>query len=312
MTRPDPAEVVERPGPWRHRRVSANGILLHVVEAADSDPAGPLTLLLHGFPEFWWSWHHQLTALAPGRRVVACDLRGYGGSDRPPRGYDLWTLAGDVAGLVRALGARRAAVVGSGWGAAIGWTAAALHPGAVSHLAVCGTPHPLALRHAVRRHPRRQGRPLATALGFQLPRLPERELRAADSARVATLLAAGGAPGWAVAPGFAELAVAHRAAMGVPRVSHCALEYFRWAVRSQLRPDGARFAADVDRRLELPVLALHGAADPWVAEATARASARWCADHALRVLSGVGHFPHQEAPERVSAVLDAFLPRHRG
>src|SRR3954449_10715768 len=129
-------------GPWTHRDVSANGIRIHVAEAG----SGPLVLLLHGFPGFWWAWRHQLPALAAaGHRVVAADLRGYGDSDRPPRGYDLWTLAGDAAaparpprgaarcplggaaaGLVRALGAREATLVGAGWGGAVAWTLATL------------------------------------------------------------------------------------------------------------------------------------------------------------------------------------------
>jgi pimeloyl-ACP methyl ester carboxylesterase len=89
---PDPSSV-RIPGPWTHREVSANGIRLHVAELG----TGPLVLLLHGFPEFWWSWRHQLPALAAaGLRAVAVDLRGYGDSDKPPRGYDLWTLSGDV------------------------------------------------------------------------------------------------------------------------------------------------------------------------------------------------------------------------
>src|ERR1044072_2453953 len=89
-------------GPWTHRFVSANGNRFHVVEAG----TGPLVLLLHGFPEFWYAWHHQLTALADaGFRAVAADLRGYGASDKPPRGYDMYTMAGDVAGLIRSPGA---------------------------------------------------------------------------------------------------------------------------------------------------------------------------------------------------------------
>src|SRR5918992_4221940 len=88
-------------GPWAHRFVSANGSRFHVVELG----SGPLVLLLHGFPEFWWSWRHQLVGLADaGFRAVAVDLRGYGDSDKPPRGYDAWTLAGDVGGLVKDLG----------------------------------------------------------------------------------------------------------------------------------------------------------------------------------------------------------------
>ena len=116
MAPPDPS-VVRIDGPWRHLEVHANGIRFHVVEAdwrddgtglnvaAKAAPVTdrPLVILLLGFGSFWWSWRHQLRGLT-GARVVAVDLRGYGGSDKPPRGYDGWTLAGDTAGLVRALG----------------------------------------------------------------------------------------------------------------------------------------------------------------------------------------------------------------
>ena len=81
-------------GPWTHRTVSANGTRFHVASIGD----GPLVLLLHGFPEFWWTWRTQLVSLAAvGYRAVAADLRGYGGSDKPPRGYDLITAAADAA-----------------------------------------------------------------------------------------------------------------------------------------------------------------------------------------------------------------------
>ena len=83
-------------GAWAHRFVSANGNRFHVVEAG----TGPLVLFLHGFPEFWWAWHHQLRALSEaGFRAVAVDMRGYGASDKPPRGSDGYTVAADVAAL---------------------------------------------------------------------------------------------------------------------------------------------------------------------------------------------------------------------
>ncbi|MBQ1010468.1 alpha/beta fold hydrolase, partial [Micromonospora sp. M51] len=88
-------------GPWTHRFVGANGSRFHVVEAG----TGPMVLFLHGFPEHWWAWHQMLPAIADaGFRAVAVDLRGYGASDKPPRGYDGYTLAADIAGLIRALG----------------------------------------------------------------------------------------------------------------------------------------------------------------------------------------------------------------
>src|ERR1700745_1650491 len=93
--------VVQIGGPWAHRSVSANGTRFHAAEAGD----GPLVLLLHGFPEFWWTWRHQLATLPDaGFRAVAVDLRGYGGSDKPPRGYDLVTAGPGAARPGRGLG----------------------------------------------------------------------------------------------------------------------------------------------------------------------------------------------------------------
>ena len=105
--------IVRDPGPWTHRDVSANGIRFHIVEAG----TGPLVILLHGFGQYWRSWRYQLPGLAQaGFRVVAPDLRGYGDTDKTPRGYDAFTLADDVAGLVRGLGERDAVLVGHGYG----------------------------------------------------------------------------------------------------------------------------------------------------------------------------------------------------
>ncbi len=116
---PEPAIAIS--GPWTHRTVSANGTRFHVASIGD----GPLVLLLHGFPEFWWTWRTQLVTLAAaGYRAVAADLRGYGGSDKPPRGYDLITAAADAAGLIRALGEANAVVVGHDWGGLAAWTLA--------------------------------------------------------------------------------------------------------------------------------------------------------------------------------------------
>ncbi|MDP9435889.1 MAG: alpha/beta hydrolase, partial [Actinomycetota bacterium] len=145
-------QVVLVDGPWTHRQVTAGGVRFHVAGCGPDD--GPLVLLLHGFPEFWWAWRSQLVALgAAGFRAVAPDLRGHGASDKPPRGYDAYTLSADVAGLVRALGARDAVLVGSGWGGVLAWAAATLHPRLVRRLAVLAAPHPLRLGEAVLRDP---------------------------------------------------------------------------------------------------------------------------------------------------------------
>ena len=132
-------------GPWTHREISANGMRFHAAEMGASQ--APLVILLHGFPQFWWSMRHQLEAIAgAGYRAVAPDLRGYGASDKPPRGYDAFTLASDVAGMVRALGARDAIIVGHDWGGYAAWCTAVLHPGSVRGIVTLAAPHPLRFR----------------------------------------------------------------------------------------------------------------------------------------------------------------------
>ncbi|RZQ61588.1 alpha/beta fold hydrolase [Amycolatopsis suaedae] len=306
---PDP-HVVRIEGPWTHRDVSANGIRLHYAEAG----SGPMVLLLHGFAEFWWTWHHQLTALADtGYRAVAVDLRGYGDSDKPPRGYDAWTLAGDVAGLIRAVGERRAHLVGHAWGGMLGVTAAALHPRLVLSVSTIGAAHPLALKSAVRRSLLRrnenQARAIGHLFGFQVPMAPERRLVRDGAAAVTELLRAWSGPEWTKTAEFSEAAERFREAVRVPGVAHSSLEYYRWAFRSQFRGEGRRFRAAVDKPLDLPVLQLHGGDDPCVLPATARASAPWLPGARFMELPGVGHYPHLEAAETTSAALVEFLAK---
>ena len=271
---------------------------------------GPLVLLLHGFPEFWWSWRHQLPALAAaGMRAVAVDLRGYGDSDKPPRGYDLWTLSGDVAGLVRALGERQADLVGQDWGGILGWCTAALHARVVRSVTVLAAAHPRAMGQALLRDPaqRSAARYLAT---FQVPWLPERDLARDGAVLVQDLLRDGSGPQWRTSSEFTAVARRYREAMLIPAAAHCALEYYRWVGRSQFRFDGRRLSRAVDRAVRVPVLQLHGAQDPYVLEPTARRSARWAGNgYRYEVLAGVGHFVGQEAPEHTTELLTEFLRR---
>ena len=302
---PDPSSV-RLPGPWTHRGISANGIRLHVAELGD----GPMVVLLHGFAEFWWTWHHQLRALADaGFRAVAVDLRGYGDSDKPPRGYDAWTLSGDVAGLIKALGARRAHLVGHAWGGMLAWTTASLHPRLVSSVTAIGAAHPLALRSAVSRSPwRGQGRAAGHLFRFQVPMRPEKWLLRDDAAAVSTLFGSWAGPSWRSSPEFTSSLELFRQAMLVPGVAHSALEYYRWAFRAQFRGEGRRFTDAVGGRIAAPTLQLHGAADTCILPETAASSVRWAGPHSAPVVwPEIGHFPHLEAPSRTSSALVDFL-----
>jgi pimeloyl-ACP methyl ester carboxylesterase len=293
----DAAEVLIG-GPWQHRFVAANGGRFHVAEAG----SGPLVLLLHGFPQFWWAWRYQLPALAEaGYHAVAMDLRGYGGSDKPPRGYDTPTLAADVAGVVRALGATHAVVVGQDWGGWIAWAMPALQPRVTWAVAVLSMGHPLAMRGSLigRHHLRVAGR----LLEFQIPLAPERSLTDGDG--VAKVLA-----DWAGRPDAIgdEAVHRYRRAMQLPFVAHTSMEYYRWAVRSLARRDGRRFAAAVRQPVRVPVLQVHGGRDRWVLPETAMASRPWAeGPHRYEIVGTAGHFLTEEAPDRVTRILLDWL-----
>ena len=280
-------------GPWEHRDVSANGVRLHVATMGE----GPLVVLLHGFPEFWWSWRHQMVALAAaGFKAVAVDLRGYGASDKPPRGYDSFTLAADVAGLVRALGERQASIVGHDWGGHIGWTMAATHPSVVRRLVVASAPHPLRWLPTLARD-RRQRRSSGYIARFQLPWHPERWLVDDDARHVSALLESWGGPG------FPDEDTDRRCrdAMQILYVPNRALEYYRWSFRSTVRADGRRYRAAMRRPVTVPTMQLHGGDDTCVLTSTAQGSQRYVdAEYEWRCYAGVGHFPHEERPADVA------------
>jgi pimeloyl-ACP methyl ester carboxylesterase len=293
-------DVVLADGPWTHRQIAANGARFHVADLGE----GPLVLLLHGFPTFWWTWRHQLVALAEaGYRAVAMDLRGYGGSDKTPRGYDPITLTGDVAGVVQSLGEAEATIVGHGWGGLLAWTSAIFEPKVVTRLAVISAAHPRRMRaSAADRH---QVTASSYLLGYQRPWIPERQLVADDAAHVGELLRA-----WSATPGWpdADTEAVYRRAIQIEAVPHSALEYYRWAVRSLLRPDGLRYARRMRAPISRPVLHLHGGRDPVVRPSTAAGSGRYVAGpYSWAVIPEAGHFPQEETPETVTGALLGWL-----
>lgn len=307
---PDPS-IVRVPGDWHHFDVRANGVRFHAVEADGRWSADrPLVLLLHGFGEFWWSWRHQITELAEaGYRAVAVDLRGYGDTDKPPRGYDGWTLAGDTNGLVRSLGHTEATLVGHADGGLVCWATATLHPRVVNRIAVVASPHPRALRREVIRNRRQRSAFLSGFLRNQLPRAGERHLTRRDGAFIEEFFAERASDGWQATEDYTETIRRNREAVQIPYVAHCSLEYQRWAFRSQFRPDGARFMDLMNQRLHIPVLALRGREDPYILDHLMAASQRWAAHMDYRQVDGSGHFAHQEQPAQVTTHLLELLAR---
>ncbi len=170
----------------QHRFADLPEVRLHLVEAG----AGPLVVLLHGFPEAWFAWQHQISALAAaGYRVLAPDMRGYNLSGKP-KGLDVYRiehLVNDVADLIRWAGAERASVVGHDWGANVAWHFAMRHGEMLNRLAILNVPHPSLVPRAFSK-PRQLLRS-SYMFFFQLPWLPERAFLARDAAALRKVLA---------------------------------------------------------------------------------------------------------------------------
>jgi len=173
---------------WNHDSATVNGVDLHYVE--EGDPSDPLVLFLHGFPEFWYAWRHQLPALAEGGyHAVAPDMRGYNESEKPTdvEDYRIEELVGDVAGLVEHFGAEEAVVVGHDWGGVVAWETAIRRPDVVGKLCVMNAPHMGAYFREVRNNLGQLRKSWYTFF-FQLPVFPERMFSSDDYAGVAAPL----------------------------------------------------------------------------------------------------------------------------
>lgn len=303
----DPS-AVRLDGPWQHRDVRADGIRFHTVETGTAAPDAPLVILLHGYADCWWSWRHQLVPLTEaGTRAVAIDLRGYGDTDKPPRGYDGWTLAEDVAGLIRAHGARSAFVVGHSDGGLVAWATALLHPELVSGIATINAPHPLALISSVMHDPHQRRALLPSFLRAQEPWRPERRLVAGRARAVEQIVGDRVGREFRASAEFAPTIEFLRTAMTIPGAAHSMLEYQRWAFRSQFRPDGRRFRAAMRPAPSCPTLQIHGENDPFVLGTTVAKTREFVPEVRTSFVPHVAHYAHWEAPQAVTDELAGFV-----
>ncbi len=295
-------------GDWREGFAEVEpGVRLHYVEQGE----GPLVLLLHGFPEHWYSWRHQIPALAgAGFRAVAPDLRGYNLSDKPAglRPYRMERLVDDVRALVRHFGVERASIAGHDWGGAIAWSTAIAHPAVVDRLAVFNCPHPAAWARNMRRDGRYNLKQVGRSwymLAFQVPFLPERLL-----ARRAEQVVGRGILGTAVHPEAftAEDVARYRDALRVPGAARGAIAYYRAALRSSLARAVLTATPPPVPPITAPTLVVWGERDTALGRELTDGMEAWFAGpFALRFIPDASHWVQQDRPDLCSRWLVEHL-----
>jgi len=308
-----------------HRTIDTNGIKMHIAEAGQ----GPLVLLLHGFPELWYSWRHQLPALAAaGYHAVAPDIRGYGGTDAPAEveSYTMRNHTADAVGVLDALGEETAVVIGHDWGAPMAWHCALLHPERFTAVVALSVPH----------MPRGPAAPIQLMkqvfannffyiLYFQEPGLAEAELETdvRRSMRLLLYSASGDAPQVAALPQKPKEA---KLLDGIqkperlpPWLTEADLDYFTSEFKRTGFRGGLNRYRNMDRdwddlpqladaKVQQPALFITGDRDLVLAFSSIDAMKASVPNlRRMVTLAGCGHWTQQERPAEVNAALIEFL-----
>lgn len=274
-----------------HRYADSNGVKIHYAVLGE----GPLVVMIHGFPDFWYTWRHQMRALADHKyRVAAVDMRGYDLSDKPKgvESYAVPLLVGDIAAVVKAEKASDAIIVGHDWGGAVAWNVAMTRPEITRLLIICNLPHPAGIAREIATNPQ-QKKNSEYAFNFQKPD--------AHKALTAERLA-----GWvrdpAAKPRYIE-------AFNKSDFESM-LNYYK---ANYPKPDAPPPAADVQfPKVKVPVLMFHGLDDQALLPGALNGTWQWVEkDLTIVTIPGAGHFVQQDAAETVSNTMVDWLARHQ-
>jgi pimeloyl-ACP methyl ester carboxylesterase len=292
--------------PWSHTEIETNGITLHTVTAGPED--GPLVVCLHGFPEFWYAWHHQIPALADaGYRVVAPDMRGYNCSEKPDgvSSYRIEELVSDVVGLVRACDRKQATIVGHDWGGLVAWQTAIDRADIVDRLVVLNAPHPSAYERALRTSPEQLCKSWYVG-AFQLPAIPELVLGWNDFAVIDRLCTSG-----TVTPdAFSEQDMQfYKRALSRPGARTAALNYYRAMARRNMWRTITQGGVG-DLPVGVPTLLFWGEQDSALDISLTEGLEQWVPDIRVERIPDASHWVQFDAPDRVSESLVAHFDSH--
>lgn len=284
-----------------------DGIRIHYVEAG----SGPLVLMLHGFPQFWWLWRSQLTELGRDHHAVAPDMRGYNLSSAPSgvEAYRMRNLLGDVRALVDELGGKPFTLVGHDWGGIVAWAFAIKHPELLERLVIIDAPPPFTWGRELERTPR-QREAVRYMEDFSKPApLAEELLSANDFAAMDALAIERGIERGYLAESEREL---YRGAWTRPGALTGGLNYYRAARMGEQVQFGQPAEAQErmrSMRVEVPTLVIWGGDDRFLLPGLTEGLEEWVPDVRVEILEGAGHWVPQERAEEVSSLIRGFRPR---
>jgi pimeloyl-ACP methyl ester carboxylesterase len=278
--------------PVEDHYADSGGVKIHYVTHGPDSADAPLVVMVHGFPDFWYTWRDQMKALgAAGYRCAAMDLRGYNLSDKPTEAaqYDMRLLVGDVLAVIRAEKRQKAIVMGHDWGGAISWQVALNVPQVVDRLVILNLPHPRGLSREMAKNPAQQA-------ASEYARRFQQE--GSEKA-----LTAEGLAGW-----VRDEAARKEYVAAFERSSlRGMMAYYQ---RNYPRPPYPEPTGDVVR-LKMPVLLIHGLKDTALLAPALNSSWDWMEDLTLVTIPEAGHFVQQDATDKVSRSVLMFLGRDK-
>jgi pimeloyl-ACP methyl ester carboxylesterase len=277
---------------WQHEYIASNSIKLHYVTQGE----GPLMLMLHGFPEFWYSWRHQIPEFAKDYKVVALDLRGYNESDKPQQqsAYVMSEFVKDIEGVIKGLGYDRCILVGHDWGGMIAWYFAYAHPEMVERLIVLNIPHPAKFAEGLRT-PQQLLRS-SYIFFFQLPVLPELVIQSSDYQAIESALKGMAVDKSAITPADIE---AYKNAASRRGALTAMLNYYRNLLSNRPQRDWSI--------LQVPTLMIWGEKDTALGKELTYGTQEYVRDFQLRYIPNASHWVQQEQPALVNEHIREFL-----
>jgi pimeloyl-ACP methyl ester carboxylesterase len=294
---------------WKHEYVDVNNIRMHYV----TQGKGPLMLMLHGFPEFWYSWRHQIPVMAKRFKVVAPDMRGYNQTEKPVgvANYRIDVLAADVAGLIKALGYEKAVVVAHDWGGGVAWPFAMAYPELVDRLIVLNCPPPGVLMDHFQHNPAQLKRSYYMFL-FQIPLLPEAVFRFNNYMMIERAFR-----GWAIDKSAftVEDIKMFKEAAAKPGALTASINYYRAAIRGAfkaMREAAARAKAPGGSpglpKVKCPTLVIWAEDDAALGkEMTYDFHKEVDAPLEIKYIPNCSHWVQQEKPEEVNRYMQEWL-----